>query len=176
MDFTEDLAKSIIYILPSLVVFATAYYILKQFFDNERKKRGLNIRLENQKVSLPMRLQAYERMVLFMERISPDGLMMRVHRKDMSARELQAVMLQNIRSEFEHNLTQQIYISDNAWGLVKNAKEETIRIINIAASKVADDASGTDLSNVVFKIMSEMEKTPTLVATEFLRKEARKFF
>ena len=175
MDITEELAKSIVYILPAVVVFGTAYYILKQFFEHEQKNKSIHLRAENQKISLPIRLQAYERIILFIERISPDELLIRVHQKDMSARDLQAAMLKSIRSEFEHNITQQLYISDNAWNLIKNAKEETIRMINIASSKVSDDASSLDLSNTIFTMLSEIEKPPTSIALEFIKKEARRF-
>jgi len=164
------------YILPSIVVFLTAYYILKTFLESEHKKFLVEIRLNNQKVITPIRLQAYERVSLFLERISPNGLVMRVHKSGMSSRMFQAELLKTIRSEFEHNLSQQIYISSPVWESIKTAKEETIKIINIASARVKDDASGLDLSKAIFDVMSQLEKVPTQVALENLKREVRQVF
>ncbi len=103
------------YTIPSLIVFATAYFILKTFIESEEKKRTLEIRTKNQKLITPIRLQAYERLTLFLERISPNSVILRVQKPNMTASQLQREMLNIIRTEFEHNLSQQIYISKQAW-------------------------------------------------------------
>lgn len=173
MDHLFDILKLI---LPALIVFLTTFYMLKKFLDNEDKKRFAELKEQGHKFVMPIRFQAYERMVIFLERISPESLLMRVHKPGMSARLFQAELLQTIRTEYEHNMSQQIYISNAGWELVKRSKEEIIKIINIASSKVNDNSSGIDLSKIIFKIMTDLGKAPTQVAIDFLKKEIRHSF
>jgi hypothetical protein len=161
------------YVLPSSVVAVTAYLILKKFLDREYSKTALEIRMNNQKMITPIKLQAYERLVLLMERISLNSLIMRTHKQGMSARLLQAELVKTIRSEYEHNLAQQIYVSNAVWDAIKNSKEETIKAINIASIKVRDDASGIDLCNVIFELIQKVERMPSDVALEIIKAEAR---
>ena len=173
MDKVYDI---LIIILPSLIVFLTAFYIIRNFMENEQKKRLLELRKDTQKTIIPIRLQAYERAALFLERISPDALITRVHNNGMSARLLQAELLKTVRSEFDHNLSQQIYMSDNAWARVKNAKEETLKLVNLASSKVRDDGSGIDLSKAILKMSLHVDKLPAQMALEYIKKEIRQSF
>lgn len=173
MEVILDIFK---YILPSVVTFLAAYYIIKAFLDREYKNKLMDLRMQNQSTITPIRLQAYERMTLFLERISLTQLVSRVHKSGMSARLLQSEMVKTIRAEFEHNLSQQIYITQQTWNSVKTAKEETIRAINIASTKVPDDASGLDLINVIFELVTKVEKLPTDIALEQLKLEAKQTF
>lgn len=173
MDAVFDIFKIII---PAAVVFATAYFLVKNFLDDQSKKRQDEIRQANQNIITPVRLQAYERLALFLERISPNNLVMRVHKNGMSALLLQAELIKTIRNEFEHNLSQQIYISNNSWHLVKNAKEEIIKLINISAAKVSDTGTGLELAQVILQIAAQIKKMPTEVAMEYIKKEISQSF
>jgi hypothetical protein len=172
-DLVFDLLKIII---PAAVVFATAYFIVKGFLESESKKRLAEIRLANQNVITPMRLQAYERIAIFLERINPNGLVTRVHKNGMSARLLQSELTKVIRTEFEHNLSQQIYMSNHAWEMVKTAKEEITKLMNIAASKLPDTATGVELSQMIIQIAQQIEKLPNQVALEYIKKEVGQVF
>jgi len=163
------------YVLPSLVVFGTAYYLIKFFFENEQKKRSIDIKLAGYKIITPIRLQAYERIVLFIERISPESLIMRLHKPELSALQFQTMLILAIREEIEHNLSQQVYISSNAWEMVKNTKEDMIKLINTAAAKLNDNAGSTDLSRKIFEL-SVGEKSITKPALEFIKNEIRQLF
>lgn len=163
-------------ILPALIVFLTSFYMIKRFLDNEDKKRLAELREQGHKFVTPIRFQAYERMIIFLERISPESLLMRVHNPSMNARQFQSELLQTIRTEFEHNLSQQIYISNAGWDHVKRAKEETIKIINLASSKVNDKSSGIELSKAIFSVISALGKMPSQSAIDFLKKEIRGSF
>jgi hypothetical protein len=176
MEILKDIMEIIKIVIPSIVVFVTAFYIMKKFFENEDKKRQVESKMQNHNLITPIRLQAYERMILFLERISPESLVMRVHKQGMNGRKLQQELLQNIRTEFEHNIAQQIYVSNSGWELVKRAKEETIKIVNIASSKINDSSSSIDLSKAIFDIVSGLEKIPTQIAIEYLKKEIRQSF
>lgn len=163
-------------ILPAGIVFLTAFYAIKKFLDNEQKKRLIELRKDGQKVITPIRLQAYERATMFLERISPNALINSVHKQGMSARMFQVKMIAMIRNEFNHNLSQQVYMSNEAWLGVKNAKEEMIKLINVTTYKVGDKASGSDLSKVILKITMKIDKLPTEEAIDYLKAELRKSF
>lgn len=128
---------------------------------------------EKQKHLFPLKLQAYERIVLFMERIEPSNLVMRCKTSDMSAQQLHGVLLNNIREEYEHNVAQQIYVSDNAWNLTKQAKEETINIINQAANTVDRDGNSNDLTRAIFESMMVLPKSPSQIALDYLKAEVK---
>ncbi|GAB4139462.1 MAG: hypothetical protein Fur0041_14610 [Bacteroidia bacterium] len=173
MELLADILKVV---LPSLIVFATCYFTVKHFLDTESKKRLAEIRLANQNVVTPMRLQAYERIAIFLERINPHTLVTRTHKSGMSARLLQSELTKMIRTEFEHNLSQQIYMSNHSWEMVKTAKEEITKLVNVAASKLPDTATGVELSQMILQISQQIEKMPTQVALEYIKKEVGQVF
>jgi len=164
------------YILPSLVVFATAYLLIKSFFDEQLKRKELEIRAIQKKDLGPLKLQAYERIVLFLERISPHSLLPRVNQTGMNASMLQSHLLTSIRTEFEHNLSQQIYISKEAWLVTKNAKENIVTIINSSKDQVNNDAPAFELSKVILEKMMQISSSPTDQAIDFLKKEVDNYF
>lgn len=179
MEVALDLIKTL---LPLLAIVALVYIILKKNTEKELKAIALNNRKtpvdttvsEKLKLTLPIKLQAYERIVMFLERIAPSSLVMRVHKSGMSAKLLHADLLKTIREEFEHNVSQQIYISENAWNLTKQAKEETIKIINLATSKMDDNATSIDLSKAIFEMMMHMQQSPSGIALDYIHKEVEK--
>lgn len=173
MDEFLDILK---YILPSTIVFLAVHFVLKKHLDTQLKSQVVKGRQEQQGTIMPIRLQAYERMVLLLERITPQNLVMRVNSSNATAGQLHQELLASIRAEYEHNLTQQVYISKGAWEAVKRAKEETIKLINISASKVHDNAKGVELSKMVLEMSMQLEKMPTQLAIDFIKEEARSFF
>jgi hypothetical protein len=172
MDAFLDILK---YILPSTIVFLAVYFVLKKHLDVQLKSQVVAGRQGLQGTVLPIRLQAYERMVLLLERITPQNLVMRVN-NTATAGQLHQELLASIRAEFDHNLTQQVYISKSAWEAVKRSKEETIKLINIAASKVNDNDKGVELSKMVLELSMKLDKMPTQLAIDFLKEEAKSFF
>ena len=131
---------------------------------------------ENAKFFLPHRVEAYQRIILFMERISPNSLVMRKFENGMKAKQLQGELLSTIRSEFEHNIAQQIFISPQGWKMVKESKEEIIKIINLASSQIDENGNALDLSQKIFEIATQLEKLPTEITNEFLINELQKLF
>ncbi|MPM02505.1 hypothetical protein SDC9_48754 [bioreactor metagenome] len=124
---------------------------------------------------MPIRLQAYERLALFLERINPESIVIRMNQPGMSARELQAQLLQSIRMEFEHNLSQQVYISNAAWDMIKNAKEDIIRMINTAGSAMQPNATAIDLSTAIFEESLKMKEGILQKALVYLKNEGRQY-
>jgi len=108
-----------------------------------------------------------------MERIEPSSLVMRTKEGEMTSAQLHGALLNNIRQEYEHNVAQQIYISENAWNLVKQAKEETIRIVNMAANSMDKDSSGNDLTRDIFEKMMVLPKSPSQIALDYVKQEIK---
>lgn len=177
MDKALELFLSALkFIVPAFIVFLTSYYLVKSFLDNDARKRLTEIRIANQSIITPTRLQAYERLALFLERISPNSLIPRVNKQGMSARLLQTELVKAIRTEFEHNLSQQIYVSGHAWEMVKTAKEEIIKLVNISATKIPDTASSMDLSQMIINIAAQVPRLPTDVALDYVKREVGQNF
>jgi hypothetical protein len=126
---------------------------------------------------VPQKIQAYERIVIFLERINPSSLVIRVNKHGMSSRQFHQELVHAIKSEYEHNISQQIFVSHNSWELVKTAKEEIIKLINISASKVASDAPSNELAMMVLTIASGIDKKlPHEIALEYIKKEIAQIF
>ena len=109
---------------------------------------------------LPLKLQAYERMILFVERINPTNLMVRLHQSGMTAKEMQGLVLNEVKAEYQHNISQQLYISQNAWNIIKRVKDDTIGLINHSANTLPAETSAVELSKLVFIKMEELEENP----------------
>lgn len=172
----ETVLEILKYVLPALIVFLTTYYMVKKYFDGEEMKRRQQMMLNNQQMITPLRLQAYERAILFLERISPENLIMRVNRPGFTCQQLQSELMQTIRSEFEHNLSQQVYISHGAWEMLKIARGRTIQLINTMTEKVQKDSPSINLSKAILESMVDEEKTPTADAIAFIKKEIGQLF
>ena len=142
-------------------MFGALYFVMNRFLDTEHRKQLMVLRKENNTVTTPLRLQAYERLVLFLERISMDKLVLRVNKPGMSAKLLKAELLRTIQQEFDHNLTQQLYISNTSWDTVKKAKDEYLKVVNLAGSQMKPDSNSLNLAQKIFEIMTKLEKSPS---------------
>jgi hypothetical protein len=157
--------------IPSLLVFFTAWFLLRNMIHNDQDKRRQELIFQNSRTVTPIRLQAYERVVLFLERISLESLLIRTNSPGMSAAQLHSSMLNTIRSEFEHNLSQQIYMTQQAWEIVKNARANIIKIINTEFEKAPETATGIEYSRQLLERVMELEKEPTKTAIEYIKNE-----
>jgi hypothetical protein len=160
--------------VPALMVFLAAFFILRGMVRNDQDKRRQELILQNSRTVTPIRLQAYERIVLFLERISLESLLVRTNTPGMSASQLHSALLNSIRSEFEHNLSQQIYMTQQAWEVVKNARSNTIKIINTEFEKTPEQSTGLEFSRKLLERVMELEKEPTRAAIEFIKAEIGK--
>jgi len=150
------------------------YWVVRAFIRRDQDLRVLEIRAATGRETRLLRLQAYERMVLFLERISPAAVVSRVVNPDMINHELQLAMIRDIRSEFEHNLSQQLYISSDAWGLIVSAKDEIIKAIGLIASHMPADTSGQQVARVILESIDKSgQMLPNHTALEYLKNEAR---
>jgi hypothetical protein len=164
------------YTLPALIVLIISYLLIKMMLRNDSDRRNKEIILQNQKTITPLRLQAYERAILLLERISLESLILRVNKHGLTSQQLQGEMLSAIRAEFEHNLSQQIYMSPQAWEVIKNARINTVKLINTSAGNVKPGAPALEFSTYLLERIMEMEKPPTQVAIDYLKKEFNSLF
>ncbi|NOZ45267.1 MAG: hypothetical protein GXO79_00640 [Chlorobi bacterium] len=171
----ENIAEILKYTIPALIVFLTAYLLISKMLNNFDKIRNAELIMENQKITTSLKLQAYERLVLLLERLSPDALIMRISKNNMTSKQLHTSLLSAIRSEFDHNLSQQIYISAKAWSVIKGAKENLIKLINNAAEKVEPDKPSVLLSKAIIERLMEIDKPPTQIAIDYLKEELQVF-
>ncbi|MBR0502894.1 MAG: hypothetical protein IJJ77_06590 [Paludibacteraceae bacterium] len=173
IEFLLDIAKIAI---PGVLVLLATYYVLNNLLKNEERNRYYNLRKETAKTLNPIRLTAYERLALFLERIQPDSLLLRVQQNGMKAKELHLALLTTIREEFEHNVTQQIYVSNDVWIVTKNAKESIVQLVNTCASEVPDDLPAIELSKIIIERYGSIETTPVDMALNMLKSEVKSFY
>ena len=162
--------------LPSLLMLILAYYMLNAFIRNSEKRQKLKVILGNQKLITPIRLQAYERLVLLLERLSPEALVMRADYPAKTCKQLQSELLQTIRAEYEHNLSQQLYVSVEAWNSVRNAKNFSIAMINNAAKGMDDYAPAIELSRKILDMIVELDQPVIEKAINELKHEIQQIF
>lgn len=172
----EYLLDIIIIIVPGLLIFLTAYFVLKNFLDSQEKKEWMKAKTDLKKEALPIKLQAYERVILLMERINPNNLIPRVRQPEMTAADLQLALVKEIRNEFDHNLSQQLYLSEDAWLLVKNSKEEIIKLINLSYGQLKPDDDSMKLGRAILNALMQNETSPTDHAIRYLKKEAQQLY
>ena len=162
----------IILLIPLLGMLLITYLILQHFFNKSLKENQKELMAHKNESLLPLKMQAYERAILFLERIDPNNLIIRVHKNGMKATTLHVELLKIIREEYTHNMSQQIYISPNSWNELIKGKEETIQLINTSISQLNNQSNGLELSakifeNIASKKMSPSEKARTLITREF---------
>jgi len=170
---TTEMTWSII--IAVLIAGTLAYLLWKQ-----RKEAKENEGQAANKTSLPvatkqLQLQAYERLILLTDRIAIPNLITRVNQQGLSVREMQSLLTQSIRQEFEHNITQQIYVTPEAWDAVKNLKEQNLLIVNQVASFLPENATGFDLNKSLLELTGQNPKVSLHnVVAEALSYEAKK--
>lgn len=172
----EILFQLALILLPAGAVFFTVNLFLKKQTEREVRNFQVELKKERQAFFLPARLDAYQRAVLFLERISPNSMIMRLHNPGLPAKMMQAELLKAIREEYDHNVAQQIFISKQGWEMLRNSKEEITKIVNIAGGQMNETAMSMDLNAKIFEICAEVGKLPTEITIDFMKDELQKLF
>lgn len=165
----DDILQLFAYLLPAVVTGAVAFYFFRLHTNNEEGRRRYLLHKDSQKNSLPIRLQAYERMALFLERITIPSLVVRVAPRTADKTEYENQLIRNIENEFEHNLSQQIYMTDECWNVIKAAKNTTIQAIRKTAMGQQTD-SADKLRELLLNESME-RNSPSATALSFVKKE-----
>ncbi len=163
------------YTIPALVVLLASYLIVKRFLVSELKRKQIALLHETQNVTIPLRLQAYERLALLVERLHPRQLVPRVYAPGMTVVDLQQALLITIRTEFEHNLSQQIYVSKEVWSTVKTVKEQELNMISHIAKQLPPEAPAKELHiKIVDYVLTTESELPTDIALQVINDEAKR--
>ncbi len=162
------------YLLPAIVVGIVAYYFFKGHIQNEEGRRRFLVQKEAQKQVLPLRLQAYERITLFLERIDPKKLLLRVKPFSDAVQQYENLLIQNIDNEFEHNIAQQIYVSEDCWNTVTAAKNATAQLIRKTAMNEKVDTADKLREMLLNHFMGEV--TPSQKALAYVKQEVKELF
>lgn len=163
-------------VLPAaLVLLATVVILQRQSGAVERILKQ-EWALEAKRQTLPVRLQTYERMTLLMERISPEALLMRTSPGEANSAQYKQVLLEAISAEWNHNLSQQIYLSQDMWNAIRTARGQVVELITACAEHVNPDAPASELTRTILAALIELDTHPTGLALAMLRAEAFQLF
>ncbi|MBL0339498.1 MAG: hypothetical protein IPP71_00380 [Bacteroidetes bacterium] len=176
MNLPQGAIDFLVYLAPSLLVFGTSYFLVKRFLDNEQKMKYAELKRTMDNNLLPLRLQAYERIILFLERISPNNLLSRVYEPGMNVLVFHKELLLTIKTEYEHNITQQVYITNAGWAIVRTSRDELIKLINLSLGKCNPLSPGVELSKVIFETMMAQEEYPIQNAIDQIKNEVHSLF
>jgi hypothetical protein len=159
-----------------LLVVLAAFYIARPYFDRFEKQQLIGLKQTFTKETLPLRLQAYERLLLFIDRTNPVNLLLRLNNQSFSAGELHYLVLAELKNEYQHNVTQQLYVSAASWEITKRVKNDTISLVNNAVKALPAEASGMEFSRLILEQISRLEDSPYEVAAALIRDEASQLF
>jgi len=162
--------------IPALIVFLTVYYILKQYIAGQLNIEMMRHKTSQKGVVTPARLKAYERLMMFCERISIPNLILRMDRPKMSSKDLQTAMMLAIKQEFDHNLTQQTYVSEKLWEILTLAKNNIFNMISVYGDKVEASFDSQELKNALYKALEEQKSDPLKTAKTAIRNEISLLF
>lgn len=163
------------YILPALIVLLASYSIVRNFLITELRKKQAEMLRDNQEITVRLRLQAYERLAVYVERIHPRQLVPRIYEPGMTVSALQQAIVYNIKAEFEHNLSQQIYVTKGVWDTVRGVKEQELNMVAHIASQLKADAPAKELHmRIVDYVLTVDGDLPTDTALKMINEEAKR--
>ncbi|MBC7913887.1 MAG: hypothetical protein H7Y07_07170 [Pyrinomonadaceae bacterium] len=171
--FFLDILK---FVIAGASVLFIGYSFIKPEIEKSVQSKLIDLKKATLETTLPLRLQAYERLVLFIERVNPSNMLVRVHVAGTTVREIQQFLISEIRTEYQHNITQQLYVSVQAWVVMNRIKEDTISLINNTASGLSPEASSVELSKVILTHLSGLEDNPYEAGIMLLKHDMQQFF
>jgi hypothetical protein len=173
MDSTK-LIELLSYTFPAIITGLVAYYFFNLHTKNEEGRRRYLLNKDAQKDALPLRLQAFERMTLFLERINPGKLLIRISPNSENKNDYENLLISTIEQEFEHNLTQQIYMSEECWTVIIKAKNATIQMIR-RTNRTDGVNTANNLREVIMNDLMD-KQSPSIVALSYIKNEVQYLF
>lgn len=172
MDMTSFFIDLVKYTLAGCLTVGAAYSIFWPCYNRHIfRLKMLEAKRDTKKELLPLRLQAYERIVLFVERINPVNMVVRLHESNLNAQDFQQLLVHEIRTEYQHNITQQLYVSDRAWAVTQQLKDRTVALIRNATAGLPAAANAKDLSTAILSHLTQLEEDPYRVALRAIKSE-----
>jgi len=159
-----------------IITCTVAYYFIKKDIQKYFSLKSFELRKEERSHLLPLRLQAHERIVVFVERLNPANLFIRLHEPGVSAAVLHSLILNEIRAEYQHNVTQQLYINASTWNVVRKLKEDTLAMVNNAVAGLPAGATGVELSKKILQHMGNLEENPYDLTLELIKRDIHQLF
>jgi len=168
ISYLLDILK---YLIAGLGTVGVAFVLIKPYILRAERIQVLEIKKSISNQTLPLRLQAYERMVLLIERVNPSNLLVRINAPAYTPQELQVIITNEINTEYQHNISQQIYVSNEAWQVVKKVKDDTINLFNNVIRTLPADATGMDVSRLTLTHLNQLEINPYDIAITMVKKD-----
>lgn len=159
-----------------VIVAVVSFFMMKTGVLQVWEKLRSNSQSEDKDALLQLRLQAHERLIVFVDRINPANLLLRLHQQGIEVGALQLMAVNEIKLEYQHNISQQLYLSTVNWEVIRKLKDDTIAMVNNAAKLLPADASGLDLSRQVLHYMSEIEENPYELTIGLIKRDIHQLF
>lgn len=160
------------YCIPALIVLAATWIVMYKLFQNEQEKRLWELKRAAQKEISPVRLRAYERLALVLERTQPEHLLIDLDVPAFTVPQLQQRLLQTIRMEFDHNLSQQIYVSEQVWEKIVTARGQMLAFVSAMAMQLPPESTSLDYAKMLLTAYSTNGETANQAALRALKEEA----
>jgi hypothetical protein len=176
IDYFLIFLEMLKFIIPALIVFGITYTMLSKFLEDDYRGKLMELKKENTGTLVPLKLQAYERLTIFLDRISPDNLVIRLADPKINATQFKHMLIHAINDEFTHNVSQQIYVSTQAWKIIKAVKEQVIQTIENCYKDMSESSKSTDLGKAILQDMMFKKEIPTHTALEFIKREVELVF
>ncbi|MCS7074075.1 MAG: hypothetical protein NZ108_06385 [Bacteroidia bacterium] len=167
----EQVIEILKYSFPGLVAIGAAYTVFAMQIKRETVREQQELRLKAFSTVIPLRLQAYERAVLYLERIHPVALLQRNEPEKMTANQLKMQLTLDVQAEYDHNVVQQLYISDSAWSELKRCREAVLALINQAAEEAGEKASGIEMSRILLRLVNALEQSPVKSGIDAIKRD-----
>ena len=164
------------YTIPALLVLLATCLVLWKMLQEDREKRAFELKRKSQKEITPIRLRGYERLSLLLERTTPEALLRDLDVQSLTARQISSLLMQKLRLEFDHNLSQQIYVSDEAWEAISNAREQMVLFLSTMARQFPPETNGLEVAKLMLTAYAENGETPHQKAMKILKDEVRDLF
>lgn len=159
-----------------IITIAAAYYLIRPDIQKYLKLKSAEVKMEDYPQLLMLRLQAHERLILFIDRINPSNLLIRLHQNGLSVTHMQSMLLNEIRSEYQHNVAQQLYVNPLIWNVISKLKEDTLAMVNNGVRNLPEDATGVDLSKRILQHIATVAENPYDLTLDLIKNDIQKLF
>lgn len=176
MDLSKFLVNSASLAAGGIVIVVVAYYMVRNDIMTYLSSRKSATASEDKSSLLNLRLQAHERMIIFVDRINPSNLLLRLHQQGIEVATLQLMAVNEIKTEYQHNITQQLYLEAPTWNVIRQLKDDTIAMINNGVANLPAEASGLELSKKVLHHMSKINENPYELTIGLIKQDVRRLF
>lgn len=176
MSIESLLTETAALTIAGVVTVSVGYYLIKGDIKTWFRLKSGSAPQDERLQLLPLRLQAHERLIVFIERINPSNLFLRLHHQGISVKDLQSLVLNEIRAEYQHNVAQQLYVSGETWNVIRKLKDDTLGMVSNAAKDLPEHSTGIDLSRKILQHMAGIADNPYELTLDLIKKDIHQLF